>query len=383
MPLENDGSQPVDQFAADPVGDGGASSESLVTPEIEAKFAEVFGGGSASGEASATARQRQTDIEQQEELAEAAQATDADSPAGDDLDGSAEQTDDRAKKPDPKSNPATSAADDATTALSPVLRQAAERAGWSKEDIDAFYGQNAALAERTFERLHGSFNDASNRYAELGKARGTAQQPAPQTPAAPMAPAAPAGAGLLDALYTEGGLKQFGENNGEELVEKLLKPLGTEVIQPFRQMKAELEQMRAWVQAQQADALVKEVDLVFKGWEGEFTDLYGKNGQATPQQQEARAQVAQLADQIAAGAAMQGIPMSVSDALGRAHALFTADRRHEIERKRLTEQVKTRSNRLTARPTQRKIARTVEDGAARSEKAAMEAVGHFWAERGM
>jgi hypothetical protein len=82
--LENDGSQSVDQSAADPVGDGGALSESLVTPEIEAKSAEVFGGGeSGAGEASATARQRQADVEQQEELDEAAPAADAGSAAGD------------------------------------------------------------------------------------------------------------------------------------------------------------------------------------------------------------------------------------------------------------------------------------------------------------
>ena len=384
MPLENDGSQSVDQSAAYPVGEGGASSESLVTPEIEAKFAEVFGNGdSGAGEASATARQRQADVEQQEELDEAAQAADASSPAGDDPDGSAKQDDDPTKKPDPKAKAAVApASEEATATLSPVLRHAAQRAGWSKEDIDGFYAQNPALAERTFERLHGSFNDLSARYAQLGRTQNPAK---PQTaPAATAAqPATPASTSHLDALYSEAGLKKFGEDNGEDLVEKLLKPLGAEVIEPFRQMKAELQQMKAWVQAQQSEALAKEVNLVFKGWEDGFADLYGKNGQTTKEQHDARAQVAQLADQIVAGAAMQGIELSVSDALERAHALFTADRRNEIERKRLVAEVKTRSNRITARPTQRKVARTVDDGAARSEKAAMEAVGNFWAERGL
>lgn len=387
MPLENDGSQSVDQSAADPVGDLGASSESLVTPEIEAKFAEVFGNGdSGAGEASATARQRQADVEQQEELDEAAQAADAGSAAGDDPDGSARQDDDPTKKPDPKAKPAVAgASEEATATLSPVLRQAAQRAGWSKEDIDGFYAQNAALAERTFERLHGSFNDLSSRYAQLGQTpnptRPQTTQPAPAAPAATAA--TPATSQQLDALFTDAALKQFGEDNGQDLVEKLLKPLGTEVIQPFRQMKAEMEQMKAWVQAQQSEALAKEVNLVFQGWEGEFADLYGKNGQTTKEQHDARAQVAQLADQIMAGAAMQGVQLSVSDALERAHALHTADRRNEIERQRLVAQVKGRFSRITARPTQRKVARTVDDGAARSDKAAMEAVGNFWAERGL
>jgi hypothetical protein len=381
MPIESDGSQSVDQ-SADSVGDAGASSESLVTPEIEAKFAEVFGdGGSGAGDASA--RQRQADAEQQEELDEAAQA-DADSAAGDDPAGSAKQDEDPAKTPDPKAA-ATPATEEATATLSPVLRQAAQRAGWSKEDIEGFYAQNPALAERTFERLHGSFNDLSSRYAQLGQPQNPARpQPGQPTPAAGAAPTAtPATTQQLDALFSEAALKQFGEDNGQDLVEKLLKPLGTEVIQPFRQMKAEMEQMKAWVQAQQSEALAKEVNLVFKGWEGEFADLYGKNGQTTKEQHDARAQVAQLADQIMAGAAMQGVQLSVSDALERAHALHTVDQRHEIERKRLVEQVKTRSNRITARPTQRKVARTVDDGAARSDKAAIEAVGNFWAERGL
>lgn len=383
MPVENDGSQSVDQ-SAESMGDAGASSESLVTPEIEAKFAEVFGNG-RSGAGDASARQRQADAEQQEELDEAAQA-DAAATAADDLDGSAKQDEDPAKKPDPKTA-ATPATEEATATLSPVLRQAAQHAGWSKEDIDGFYAQNPALAERTFERLHGSFNDLSSRYAQLGQtpnpSRPQPGQPAPAAPTAPAATATPTTTQQLDALFSEAALKQFGEDNGQDLVEKLLKPLGTEVIQPFRQMKAEMEQMKAWVQAQQSEALAKEVNLVFQGWEGEFADLYGKNGQVAKEQHEARAQVAQLADQIMAGAAMQGVQLSVSDALERAHALHTADRRNEIERQRLVAQVKTRSNRITARPTQRKVARTVDDGAARSDKAAMEAVGNFWAERGL
>lgn len=391
MPLENDGLQPIDQSAAEPVGDGGASSESLVTPEIEAKFAEVFGGG-GSGTGDAAARQRQADAEQQEELDEAAQADADPAAAGAKSDDGEEQgetqADDPDKAPDAKGKPAAPApGEDAARAaatLSPVLRQAAQRAGWSKEDIDGFYAQNAGLAERTFERLHGSFNDLSSRYAQLGQApnpRGA--QTTQSAPTAPSATAAtPATSQQLDALFTEAALKQFGEDNGQDLVEKLLKPLGTEVIQPFRQMKAEMEQMKAWAAAQQSEALAKEVNLVFKGWEDEFADLYGKNGQTSKQQHDARAQVAQLADQIMAGAAMQGVQLSVSDALERAHALHTADRRNEIERQRLVAQVKGRASRITARPTQRKIARTVDDGAARGDKAAMEAVGNFWAERG-
>jgi hypothetical protein len=381
MAVESDGSESVVNDATPAIGAGEVSSEELAeNAEIQAAFQKVFGNSDTDGEATATA-QDAADAEQQDELVESELAAKRETDEGSDNDEKPE-----AVKPKQQVKPgkqeARGEATPTETTLDAALRHAAKRAGWSDDEIKQALELNPDAAVRQFEKLHSSYNDLSKRYAELGQQRvnpAAGQQPPAPKPAASgkdaTSPADAPTASSLDALFTPKALEEFGNNNGEELVEKLLKPLHAEVIQPLREMKA-------WYEAQQREVLRKEVDLVFKGWEGDFADLYGTGGTLTKEQLDNRSKVALLADQIGAGAAAQGIELSVSDALERANALFTADRRAEIERKQLTSRVVKRSARLTARPTQRKIARTVGDGAPKGDAAAIEAVKSFWSERG-
>jgi hypothetical protein len=179
----------------------------------------------------------------------------------------------------------------------------------------------------------------------------------------------------LDALFSEDALRDFAENNGQDIVDRFLRPLYREVIQPFRQMQS-------WYQAQMQEALGREIELTFRELGQSFPDLYGKDG--TPvnaEQREVRFQVAQLADQIRAGAALHGIYLSAGEALERAHHLLYADRLAEQERKRLTSQIKSRASRQTVRPTQRQGAG--QPGKAKSWEAAAEAYARRAAELGI
>jgi hypothetical protein len=316
----------------------GATPSSTETSEVPAAvqdaFDRVFG-----GEAAATAAQDAADTEEAE-LAELAGAKD-------DTAGSAtddEQTDEEAGLKPPVAKPRLGQEAPTASTLPAHLRQAAKRAGYTDAEIDddvKTFGVDRVM--RSMERLHGGFNDVSRRYAELGLAMQRGQAPAQQPPAN-QPPAAPVSA--LDKLFDPKALAEFAENNGTDLVEKFIKPLQAELVAPVREMQA-------WVDAQKTEALRNTVTSVFDRLAGEFADVYGKGAVVGKDHLQARSEVAHLADRITAGAAAQGIDLSVTDALEQAHGLFVADRQAEVQRKRIAGQVTRRSNSITARPTQR------------------------------
>jgi hypothetical protein len=337
-----------------------ATQDSDVPQAVADKFAEVFGGGSeGSGEAQATA-QSQASQSEADELEEARVAAES----------AKTGSDETPVVPATKTVVTKPANEEATATLDPVLKHAAKRAGWSDEEIKEAIELNPDAATRAFTKLHGSYNDLSERFAQLGQPRQPQQQPVAQPVAQPTDPFA-----ALDALFKPEALKEFADNNGEELVEKFLKPLYGAL--------APIKQIQAQYQAAQQESLSKEVGTIFKGWEGDFADIYGSGHDLTADQLAARGKVGQLADQITAGAAAQGIQLPVSEALERAHAYLTKDRAAEVARKQVTSKVQGRAGKITARPTQRKTANTVGDGAAKSEESAQNAVKSFWAERGM
>jgi hypothetical protein len=337
------------------------TQDSGVPQAVADKFAEVFGTGSSSeGEAQATA-QGSANQSEADELEEARLASEA-------LAAGSDKTPPPATKQPAVTKPG---GEEAQATLDPVLMHAAKRAGWTDADIAEAVKLNPEAAARAFTKLHGSYNDLSARFAQLG----TPQQQG-QPAAQPVAqPAANDPFAALDELFKPESLQTFADNNGEELVEKFMKPLHA-ALQPLRELQAQAV-------AQQRETLVREVTGIFKGWEGDFGDLYGKGNELTPGQHENRQKVGQLADQISAGAAAQGIDLPVSEALERAHAYMTRDRVGEIARKQVTQQIQGRAKGITSRPTQRRTPNTVGDGAAKGDQSAASAIAAFWAERGM
>lgn len=340
------------------------TTDASVPQAVADKFAELFGTGSGdAGEAQATAQQNASQSEA-DELEEARLADEAAKRGSDKPAAKTEQ------KP-----AVTKPGEEAPATLDPALKHAAKRAGWSDEELaDDIKTYGVERVQRTLAKLHGSYNDLSERYAQLGAARSQQLPGQPTQPAQPQQAKANDPFAALEALFEEKTLKQFAENNGEEIVEKFMKPLHA-ALQPLKEIQARYE---ADTKASQQ----REVTGIFKGWETDFADLYGSGDQLTPAQVDARLKVGQMADQIAAGAAAQGIDLTISEALDRAHSHLTKDRVKEMARKEITSAVAGRAKAITSRPTQRRTVRTVNDGAAKGDDAAQNAVAAFWAERG-
>jgi hypothetical protein len=379
-----------------PPSGGSFKAEDYVTPELQAKFDEVFGGKSSApatpakaGEgrpnAGPTAKTRQREAEAAEELEDLEDDGDDEpitprskkpSAARDESDADDEDGSDEADGESAEDESAEDAGEESPASTLPaVLRQAAKRAGWSDAEIAEFAQANPEMAEKTFQRLHSTQNDLTARYARLGQQAhqdGNGQQP----------PAGRQGSGRQNASQNTGGgdlltelygdqMEALTAKYGEDFVDEVLKPL-----------TGPLEQAMTFVREQQQAVLMAEVDAFWKSQAGEFSDLYGDAGKTpTAQQMDARDNVALLADQIRSGAASQGIQMTVSEALERAHLVASAERLQELERKRLTSKVKKRSAQITARPTQRQ--RMAASTGKKSEQAAIEAYQQRAAELGL
>lgn len=305
--IETDGGEGTNESPQDAV------AEIAADPEFKSQWASVFGGGDQA----------------------AASAEEAEATPGDEGDEEVTPVPPVVKAPVGK--PAKEVATPAST-LSPVLRQAAKRNGWSDTDIDGFYVANPELADKTFERLHGSYNDLSSQYAKLGQGRFQAQAQGGES-------------GVPDklaSLFSEDSLKTFKRDYGDDFVNKFLAPLKDELT--------ELRGVAAYVEQQKLEGLNRLVTTTLDGFGKDMPELYGETSKATPEQQEFRRQVVQHGDWIIAGAAAQGIELSHREALERAHMALTAEKRTEIERKNLTASIKKRAGNVTLRPTQRKAA---------------------------
>lgn len=376
-------------------------AESLVTPEIQAEFDRVFGASSATATAepesppaepaptgssvpasgpSAADRRREEEEADEHELD--AQRSAAGQPGSDDdkdEDAAGEGAGSGQPVPDAsaggKASPEPKGDDELT--LPPALRHAARRNNWSDEEIDAFYEADPAMATMTFTNLRRSYNDLNAQFARLGAsaAQGQGQTPSSAPPQAPTTAtqATEQADGVLAAIYGE-RLAKLRENFGDEFIEQVVEPMAQRNEQAYR-----------FYQQQEQQYVGQQIGQFFKSLGSEFSDLYGTtggNGGVTEEQLANRSALANLADQMTAGARVHGIELTVQDALERAHSLYASEHLEAIERKRLTEQVKKRNRGITQRPTQRRTAPAGQP-AERSLQSAMDAYATRAAELGI
>lgn len=380
-PVEGDGLGSPTPSQPDPM-----SSEQIAqNPEISAAFDRVFGDGeaaTATAEAPPATRSKQQAARRQEESVEELEGLDGATEADDGIeppDGQ-QQTQQRqaVTQTQPDAQAQQAAEEDAASTLSPVLRQAAMRAGWDDKSISELHKQNPQMAEETFNRLLKSYNDLSAEYGRLGQGvmtntDGTPTQPfaqqfqQPQTP--PQVPqqqppqpvtSPQQQAGLLGQLYGQEQVTALSEKYGADFM--------SDVVQP---LLAPVQQMMQFVEQQQTQAMADQVNTYFGGLDEGFHDLYGNKGEVTEDQFENKTHVAMMADQIRTGARKQGIELPVSECLGRANMMFAAEHLGKLERKKITQQVQKRSKQLTQRPSQRQVVRKTGE---RSDEAAADAL---------
>jgi hypothetical protein len=324
------------------------SSESNAIPAaITDALAGVFG----SDEAEAPAKGRvdaDTNLESQEEADEIEQeeaaAGHTETPESSDED-EIEEVAPEGEKP----------AAEQTPKLDPYLRYIAGENGWTPEKIDKLYKADPELAQQTFQSIADSYTALSRQYVQPGSpvAPGTQATTPAQTDASPTP--------NLDKFMAD--LAAFSEANGEDMG-RFAKLVNDELATPLKAMIAQ--------NVVREQELIREQSVsAFNGVRKDFGDFYGpENGNLSPGQQQARADLATLADQIRAGAKAQGRDVSIKDAISRAHAVITADIRQAAARREVASQVQKRSKQITAKPTQRRNPRTA---GSRSDEAAMAA----------
>jgi len=252
--------------------------------------------------------------------------------------------------------------------VDPTLRAIANELGWPDDKINELYVANPELAESTFSKLAETYANLSRQFLPQQGSQAAPGTPAPvETPAQPDSPTS-----RLDALYND--LSAFAEGNGEEIVDKFLKPLKEEIINPLRELLAETQVRKQEIARTEARQTVVQLS-------SKFGDVYGQDTKPlTTQQTEARSTLGYLADQLRAGAKMQGRELSIPDAINRAHLIVTAERRDQAVRNQIKTQVQKRANGLSAKPTQRHDPKLVDS---KSKGKAGEVVNRFWADKGV
>lgn len=326
--------------------DGSSSNE--VPAAVEQAFNNVF---------SNTAReQEQTDELVQEGL----QTPDGNSPAEEQTirpvssEGADEGDPNEAVEND-EAGKEGAAAEGQKAPLDPYLRFVGVNSGLTNETIDKLFAADPETATATLSTLAESFNNLSRQYlVQPGSPVAPGTQAPEQQPAQTPTPG-------FDKFMS--GLAAFTEANGED-IGTFAKLVNDELVGP-------LKQMIAANQVREADLTRQEAVSGFEAVRKDFSDFYGPdNGTLTPGQQNARAQVAQIADQIRAGGKAQGRVVSIKDAIAKAHSIVTHDMRQQAARKEIAGQVQKRAALVTAKPTQRKTRPTGERSDAAATAAA-------------
>jgi hypothetical protein len=372
--LENDNSS-----------DNSTESSEAIAPEIEAKFAEVFNqadAADAGGEQEAPVTQkapqfrpspakvRQSKQEAQDELVEEG-LIDGNNPDGKPADGEEATAEEGEEQAEEQSAEGEEKPDDKTPRLDPNLRFAAQEFGWTDEKINKLLTTDPELAEETFQRLADTYTNLSRQLLNPGTQQVAGSQET-------VTPAQPGPLSPLDGLLSPKALAEFAEVNGEDLVEKFLKPFAQE----RQALMGEVKELKAYVEVQKRQFIAQEAQGTMTKLSDKFGEVYGVGDKTTwtQTQQTARATLANIADQIRAGAKLQGVEMSVTDAINRAHLIVTADSRTADGRKQVKEQIQKRSKSITAKPTTR---RATASASPRSDSAALEAATRKMAELGM
>ncbi len=356
--------------------ESGNVNESEIPSEVMDAFAEVFDNASAddlaeAGDDSAEnteaakpsettiARRRQSKLEQQQELAEEG----LESPDGEEIETPSDAVTDTEEE-EGKEAPVAAAETNPLEGLDANHLFAAQQLGWTDEQIGKLAAADPELAASTLSQLADTYGVLSRQM--LNGTLVNPGFPVQQQPAQPQAPTS-----NLDKFYAQ--LEAFTAANGEDLG-AFAKALKSEVIDPFKTMLAEAEVSRESARRSEAQGTMKNLS-------GKFGDFYGTDAKPlTIQQQQARAMLGQVADQLRAGASMQGQQLSITEALNRAHLIVSSNHQRQAVRTEIKQSLQKRAKTITARPTQR-LNKVQASG--RSREKAEEGIARFWADQGV
>jgi len=346
----------------------GPTLDGEVPQEVTDAFAELYEGvpaettpkEPATVEATpATQRGKQSEEEVAEELEGLDGVTGEDDPRLD-IDDDPAAAEDDSSKSQTKEVPATEGADDAPT-LSPLLMQAAQRNGWPVEDANEFFEADPERAVKTFERLLEGYNNLSAEYGKLGQTggmppgSGLGAPPAvtPPTPSAPK-PTQSVARDILQDVFGKEAMSELKDKYDDAFVRDALEPMAEkfskkldEVVGP---LQMQVDQYETEHVRQTCFAFLDKLNPAFNEFYGKGEDIE----KLDITQRSARGELFTQADQIRSGMLLHGLSPSLTECLDRAHMRVASKHMSTLERKRITQSVKKRSQSITHRPSQKK-----------------------------
>ena len=246
------------------------------------------------------------------------------------------------------------------------LLRAAQHVGWKPEDVVAFWKSDPERAQSTFENIHKSVNNLSQQFASIGRTAlqskgeaGKSQQVAqPQQ--------------QVDDFIDVNKLRE--QHPDSELVDIIASmndalKKAVAVRQPQTTVDESAAQ-RAVLQERMAN--IQKMNTFFgsdamKSYAEYYGPVNDENGvpqfdwsYLQPGQMANRHAMLQTAEQILAGAEVQGQQMSVEQALAMAHLLQTAAMQKQNVRKELLASVTKRSKGATLKPKGKNTAQKVD-----------------------
>ena len=230
--------------------------------------------------------------------------------------------------------------------------RAAVHQGWTPEQIQEFMELDPDRARTTLGKLCETNNNLSKNWAEMGRAK-LAQDTTQQTETTttkkgdkPKPEFKEVDISKLKEQYDNDPIVDLVASQQEQnkvlfdMVNDLNETIST---RPPEQQQQVVDPAAAAVGAS-IDAYFKQDDMKM------FVPFYGSGDNLTPGELANRTAMFELADQITAGRALQGLDTTVDEALAQAHMLVTEPIRETMVRKGIVSQLKKRSNSLSLRP---------------------------------
>ncbi len=339
------------------------SEQIAARPDVQEAFQATFGSEEASATRRADRSRQEEDADELKGLAtdELDDGVESESDEDESLEDDTETQDDADRN---EEDAAGSEEEDEKSTLDPLLMHAARRAGLSDEDVSSFHGSDPDIAERMFRRFKEQQDGLSAEYGRLGaQQRTVADRDEAQAVATKPVEG---GTSPLERVYGKDKLEALREKFDPELIDEIVGP----ILAPVAAMMQQQEEINL-------QAVSREIDSFFSGLDEGLGNLYGQSSDVTDEQFGRRESLGRLAGQIQDGAALSGLNLSTSECLERALGVHAREHLGELERKKVTRQVRKRSESLSHRPTQRRTRR----GAPTSPEAADEAAAQAYKDR--
>jgi len=242
--------------------------------------------------------------------------------------------------------------EDTPTPLPDNYFRAAVHQDWTPEDIQEFYAENPERALKTFKKIYESTNFITKQTADLGRKSKQLSEKLTNAEKPPVLKSE------FQEIDIEGIRKKYSDTDD---------PIIDLIGQLSRQNKVMYDKVNALETSSKPASKTSDEDV--KVWNG-ITNFFGDNalnvfkgfyGAAkvnedwgtvlTGEQLKNRIKVVEMADQVLAGAELQGRDMDYDEALHLAHLVVSDNIRETIIRNEIKSKIKERSKGITVKST--------------------------------